>query len=99
MTSTYTPPYQVVSLELSVDEAEALRAWLLKPTSDGGAAIEDNLVKPAMVKLGGALDRIAAIATVRSELEDAGFDTGPIADERILELGRRISETSVHRLT
>lgn len=98
MSTTSTPPSQVVSLELPVDEAQALRAWLLKPTSDGGVAIEDNLVKPAMVKLGGALDRIAAIASVRGELEDAGFDTAPIADDRILELGRRISETSLHRL-
>ena len=30
-----------LTLELTLDEAEALKAWLLKPAADGSAAIDD----------------------------------------------------------
>ena len=42
----------MLTLELSLDEGEALKAWLLKPAADGSAAIDDEHAKSVMVKLG-----------------------------------------------
>ena len=43
---------QGVSLELTLAEAEAVKSWLLKPSADGSAAIDDENAKSVMVKLG-----------------------------------------------
>jgi hypothetical protein len=87
-----------VSVELSMSEAGALRAWLLKPAADGSTALDDALVNAALKKLGGALDRVEAVATVRRELEEAGFSTDDLDDEQVAELGRRISQVSQQAL-
>jgi hypothetical protein len=87
-----------VSVELSMSEAGALRAWLLKPAADGSTALDDALVNAALKKLGGALDRVEAVATVRRELEEAGFSTDDLDDEQVAELGRRISQASQQAL-
>ena len=63
-----------LTLELSLAEGEALKAWLLKPAADGSAAIDDEHAKSVMVKLGSQLDYISGVALVREELEQAGFD-------------------------
>ena len=47
-----------LTLELTLDEAEALKAWLLKPAADGSAAIDDEYAKSVMVQLGSKLDYI-----------------------------------------
>jgi hypothetical protein len=83
-----------VSVELTISEAGALRAWLLKPTADGSTALDDALVNVTLKKIGGALDRVEAVATVRRELEDAGFSTHDLGDEQVAELGRRIGQVS-----
>jgi hypothetical protein len=88
-----------VKLELSVPEAEALRAWLLTATNDGKTALDDSHVKSATMKLGNILDVINAVSKVRDVLENAGFDTGDMTDDQLLELGSKISETSLHRLS
>ena len=44
-----------VSLELTLAEAEAVKSWLLKPSADGSAAIDDENAKSVMVKLGAKL--------------------------------------------
>jgi hypothetical protein len=90
---------QLVGVQLSVAEAEALRAWLLKPAADGTTALDDSLVKAATSKLGTALDKIQAIATVRRELEEAGFKADGLTDQQIADLGSRISQTALHRLS
>jgi hypothetical protein len=87
-----------VHVELSMSEAGALRAWLLKPAADGSTALDDALVNAALKKLGGALDRVEAVATVRRELEDAGFSTHDLGDEQVAELGRRIGQVSQQAL-
>ena len=86
-----------LDLELTLDEAEALKAWLLKPAADGSAAIDDANAKSVMVQLGQKLDYISGVNQVRDELEEAGFDTDNLSDEQIAELGRRIADTPIRR--
>ena len=86
-----------LTLELSLDEAEALKAWLLKPAADGSAAIDDEYAKSVMVQLGSKLDYISGVTQVRDELEEAGFDTEDLSDEQIADLGRRIADTPIRR--
>jgi len=92
-------PSRLVAVQMSVDEAEALRAWLMKPAADGTTALDDDLVKAATTKLGSALEKVQAVVTVRKELEEAGFKTTGLSDEQIAELGTRISQTALHRLS
>jgi len=87
----------ILELELTLDDAEALKAWLLKPAADGSAAIDDANAKLVMVQLGQKLDYISGVNQVRDELEDAGFDTDGMSDEQIAELGRRIADTPIRR--
>lgn len=81
-----------VRLDLSLDEARALKAWLLKPAGDGTTALEDEHLKPTLLKIGSTLDYVDGVSTVRHELEQAGFSTTGLTDEEIAALGRRISE-------
>jgi hypothetical protein len=87
-----------IVLELSLDEANALRAWLLKPAADGSTALDDALVNASMKKLAGAIDKIEAVGEIRRELEEAGFDTAGMEDEQLMELGRRIGQASSRSL-
>jgi hypothetical protein len=86
-----------VTLELTLAEAEAIKSWLLKPSADGSAAIDDENAKSAMVKLGAKLDYIQGVQTVRNELEQAGFATDKLSDEQVGDLGRRIAESPIRR--
>ena len=86
-----------VTLELTLAEAEAVKSWLLKPSADGSAAIDDEHAKSVMVKLGGKLDYIEGVARVRDELEQAGFPTSQLSDEQVADLGRRIAESPIRR--
>jgi len=88
-----------VTLELTMAEAEAVKTWLLKPSADGSAAIDDEQAKSVMVKLGGKLDFIEGVARVREELEQAGFSTEQLSDEQVAELGRRIAESPIRRFS
>jgi hypothetical protein len=83
-----------IELDLSLDEANALRAWLLKPAADGSTALDDSLVNATLKKLAGAIDKIEAVGEIRRELEDAGFDTNGMDDDQMAELGRRIGHAS-----
>lgn len=84
-----------VTLELSLDEAEALRTWLLKPAADGTSSLDEPLVSGSLTKLARALDTIRATANVRHELEQAGLDIAHLSDEQVRELGRRVSEATL----
>jgi hypothetical protein len=86
-----------LTLELTLDEGEALKAWLLKPAADGSAAIDDAHAKSVMVQLGSKLDFISGVNQVRDELEEVGFDTDGLSDEQIADLGRRIADTPIRR--
>jgi hypothetical protein len=83
-----------IVLELSVEEASALRAWLLKPAADGSTALDDALVNASLKKLSSQIDKIEAVGEVRRELEEAGFDTAGMDDESVGELGRKIGQVS-----
>ena len=83
-----------IELDLSLEEANALRAWLLKPAADGSTALDDSLVNATLKKLAGAIDKIEAVGEIRRELEDAGFDTNGMDDDQVAELGRKIGQAS-----
>jgi hypothetical protein len=83
-----------IVLELSIDEANALRAWLLKPAADGSTALDDALVNASLKKLSSQIDKIEAVGEVRRELEEAGFDTADLDDNTVAELGRKIGQVS-----
>lgn len=84
-----------IRLDLDLQEAEALRTWLLKPAADGVTSLDDPLVSAALSKLGRALDIVQATINVRRELEQAGLDVGHLSDEQVRELGRRVSEAAL----
>jgi hypothetical protein len=86
------PP--VITLDLSLQEAEALRAWLLKAGVDGSTSLDDPLVNVTLTKLGRAVDVVQATENVRRELEQAGVNVGQLTDDQVRDLGRRISEAA-----
>ncbi len=88
-----------VSLELTLAEAEAVKSWLLKPSADGSAAIDDENAKSVMVKLGAQLDFVQGVQQVRDELEAAGFPTETMSDDQVADLGRRIAESPIRRFS
>ncbi|HKR98803.1 MAG TPA: hypothetical protein VJU79_04735 [Candidatus Dormibacteraeota bacterium] len=83
-----------ITLELPLSQASALRAWLLKPASDGTNALEDSLVNATLKKLSAAIDQIEAVEDIRRELEEAGFATDGMDDSALAELGRKIGAAS-----
>jgi hypothetical protein len=89
---------QAIELELSLDEANALRAWLLKPAADGSTALDDGLVNGTLKKLTNAIDRIESVGEIRRELEEAGFDTNGMDDDHVADLGRKIGQASSRAL-
>ena len=86
-----------VTLELSLAEAEAIKSWLLKPSADGSAAIDDEHAKSVMVKLGTKLDFVQGVQQVREQLEHSGFATDNLTDDQVADLGRRIAESPIRR--
>jgi hypothetical protein len=91
------PGDSAFTLELSVAQAQALRAWLVKPAADGSSTMDDEALKPVLVKLAHELDYREGVAAVRQELEQAGLQTSTLSDEQVAVLGRRISETKLRR--
>ena len=83
-----------VALDLGLDEAEALRAWLLKASADGATSLDDPLVNGVLGQLGRAVDAVRAVVNVRLELRQAGLDVAHLTDEQVRELGRRVSEAA-----
>ncbi len=88
-----------IVLDLTLAEAEAVKNWLLKPSADGSAAIDDEHAKSVMVKLGAKLDFIQGVSKVREELEQAGLPTDQMSDEQVADLGRRIAESGLRRFS
>jgi hypothetical protein len=86
-----------LTLELSVAQAQALRNWLVKPAADGSSTMDDEVLKPILVKLSHELDYREGVAAVRTELEQAGLQTATLSDEQVAVLGRRIAETKLRR--
>jgi hypothetical protein len=84
-----------LALELELQEAEALRAWLLKATAEGVTSLDDPLVNSALAKLGRAVDGVHATVNVRRELEQAGLEVAHLNDDQVRELGRRVSDAAM----
>jgi hypothetical protein len=86
-----------MTVELTLAEAEAVKCWLLKPSADGSAAIDDENAKSVMLQLGAKLDFIHGVLKIREELEQAGFPSDQLSDDQVAELGRRIAESPIRR--
>ena len=84
-----------LSLELEMQEAEALRAWLLKATAEGVTSLDDPLVNSALARLARLVDSVHATVNVRRELEQAGLEVAHLSDEQVRELGRRVSDAAL----
>jgi len=84
-----------LALELELQEAEALRAWLLKATAEGVTSLDDPLVNGALTKLGRLVDSVHATVNVRRELEQAGLEVAHLTDDQVRELGRRVSDAAL----
>jgi hypothetical protein len=85
-------PEPNINLELGLQEADALRTWLLRAAADGTTSLDDPLVNGALNKLGRAIDVIRVAVNIRHELDQAGLPVAHLSDEQVRELGRRVSE-------
>jgi hypothetical protein len=84
-------PEPTIELELVLAEAEALRAWLLKPAADGATSLEDPFVSRVLSRLGLEVDGARSAINVRRELVQAGISADHLSDEKLRELGSRIA--------
>jgi hypothetical protein len=84
-----------ITLELPLNEAEAVRTWLLKPAADGTTSLDDPVLNGVLTKLGRAVDIVRATVNVRRELHQAGLEISHLSDEQVRELGRRVSEAAL----
>ena len=82
-----------IVLELELEDAESLHAWLLKATADGVASLDDPEVSATLANLGRALEDVHVVQNMRRELAEAGIEAAHLSDEQVRELGRRISQT------
>jgi hypothetical protein len=85
---------QTIALDLPMSEAEALRAWLLKPTKDGSSSLEEPLVSRVLSKLSQEVDAVTATVQVRRELEEAGLAVDHLTDEQMRALAHRVAEAA-----
>jgi hypothetical protein len=83
-----------VILDLDLQEAQALRAWLLETSVDGVTAIDTPVVNVAVAKLGRAADAAQATVNIRREFQQVGMNIAHWSDDQVLELGIRIAEAA-----
>lgn len=88
-------PETRLTLDMGLDEGEALRAWLLKASAEGATSLDDPAVNGVLAKLASALDAAHAAVNVRRELAQAGLNVTHLSDDEVRELGRRVSEASL----
>ncbi len=84
-------PEPTIELQFALAEAEALRAWLLKPAADGATSLEDPLVSRVLSRLGLEVDGARSAVNVRRELVQAGISVDHLTDEQLRDLGSRIA--------
>jgi len=87
-------PGNQITLTFTLEEADALNRWLLKPSQDGAIAGDDAGVRPGLMKIRTAVEHAQAIAAVRHELDQAGVPTQHLSDQQVAQLGRRISQAA-----
>jgi hypothetical protein len=86
-------PEPTIALELGLEDAETLHAWLLKATADGVASLDEPQVSATLAQLGRALEDVHVVMNMRRELAEAGVSATHLSDEQVRDLGRRISQT------
>ncbi len=84
-----------IAIELTLEEAEQLRTWLLKANLEGTSSLDDPLLSSSLTKLARAVDTVRATVNVRRELEQAGLSITHLSDDQVRELGRRVSEAAL----
>jgi ketosteroid isomerase-like protein len=89
-----SPSSSHITLTFTIEEADALNRWMLRPSQDGGLAADDPGVRPGLMKIRTAVEYAQAISQVRHELEQAGVPTQHLSDEQVAQLGRRISQAA-----
>jgi hypothetical protein len=92
---TELPSEPRLTLELGLEEAEGLRAWLLKASADGATSLDDPAVGGVLAELGRAVDAARAILNIRLELRQAGLEVEHLSDDQVRELGRRVCEAAL----
>jgi hypothetical protein len=85
----------MLTIDVCLSEAEALRTWLLKPGADGSTSFDDPLVSRVLAKLAQTVDAAHATVNVRRELEQAGLPVEHLSDEQVRDLGRRVTEVAL----
>jgi hypothetical protein len=85
----------LLTIDVRLSEAEALRTWLLKPGADGSTSLEDPLVSRVLAKLAQTVDVAHATVHVRRELEQAGLPVDQLSDAQVRDLGRRVTEVAL----
>lgn len=88
---------QMVTLEFTLAEGEAMKSLLLKPAADGSAAIDDEDARSVMAKLGAVLDFIEGVSKVLEELEQGGLATDNLSKKQVAALGPHITESPIRR--
>ena len=83
---------QAITLDLSLEEARALKARMLKSAADGSSALDDDALQPTLLKLEHTLEYMDGVSRVREELAQAGIEAAHLGDQQVAELGRRIAE-------
>lgn len=91
---TVSPSSNHITLTFTVEEADALNRWMLRPSPEGGLAADDPAVRPGLMKIRTAVEHAQAISQVRHELEQAGVPTQHLSDQQVAQLGRRISQAA-----
>jgi ketosteroid isomerase-like protein len=89
-----SPTSSQITLSFTMEEADALNRWMLRPSNDGGLAADDPAVLPGLMKIRTAVEYAQAISQVRHELEQAGVPTQHLSDQQVAQLGRRISQAA-----
>jgi ketosteroid isomerase-like protein len=89
-----SPSSSHVTLTFTIEEADALNRWMLRPSHDGSLAADDPAVRPGVMKIRTAVEYAQAISQVRHELEQAGVPTQHLSDQQVAQLGRRISQAA-----
>lgn len=91
---TSPPASDLLTVELTVNEARSLRARLLQPSADGSTALDDRGCETALSKLTHHFEYVDSLAQIRESLAECGLDAAGLADDQLAELGRQIAKAS-----
>ncbi len=73
---------QAITLELSTEEARALRARLLQASAEGSCGLDDEILQSTLLELEQTLEYMDGVARVREQLALAGIEAPVWATSR-----------------